>query len=298
MSLFYAIIVKTLLTIITYGASIPCGIFVPSIAIGASFGRMVGILMEYLYVNNQGSSFFSACSGSQYCIVPGVYAVIGAASVLTGVTRMTITTAVIMFEITGELSNILPLMLAVMISKFIGDSISPVSISEGLIRLKGFPFLSQTQDYQFFSNASNLMTHVADLNIISATDCTVQAIDSLLSQGFSGFPIVNNNRDLILLGYISSDELSYALSRARSCKNVSPNDYCSFVSENISSNAVSFHSYADKCPIMVSEKISGEVVIELFRKLGVRYIVVADQGVLRGLITKKDILRTMYQKYQ
>lgn len=37
------------LVVITYGCKVPAGIFVPSMAIGATFGRMVGILVKALY---------------------------------------------------------------------------------------------------------------------------------------------------------------------------------------------------------------------------------------------------------
>ncbi|KAI5284334.1 glycerol ethanol, ferric requiring protein, partial [Ascosphaera atra] len=39
-SLFFATLIRTLLVIISYGCKVPAGIFVPSMAIGASFGRM------------------------------------------------------------------------------------------------------------------------------------------------------------------------------------------------------------------------------------------------------------------
>ena len=40
-SLFLATVIRIGLVIISYGAKVPAGIFVPSMAIGASFGRMV-----------------------------------------------------------------------------------------------------------------------------------------------------------------------------------------------------------------------------------------------------------------
>ena len=48
---------------------------------------------------------------------------IGAAAALGGVTRMTVSLIVIMFELTGGLTYIVPIMVAVMISKWIGDAI-------------------------------------------------------------------------------------------------------------------------------------------------------------------------------
>ena len=48
-SLFLATVVRVLLVIISYGAKVPAGIFVPSMAIGAYFGRLVGIIVKAIY---------------------------------------------------------------------------------------------------------------------------------------------------------------------------------------------------------------------------------------------------------
>ena len=63
------------------------------------------------------------CSPHEACVTPGLYAMIGAAAALGGVTRMTVSLVVIMFELTGGLSYIVPIMVAVMISKWVGDAI-------------------------------------------------------------------------------------------------------------------------------------------------------------------------------
>ncbi len=46
------------------------------------------------------------------CITPGLYAMVGAAAVLGGVTRMTVSLVVIMFELTGGVRYIVPLMVS------------------------------------------------------------------------------------------------------------------------------------------------------------------------------------------
>ena len=48
-SLMLATMIRIGLVVITYGCKVPAGIFVPSMAIGATFGRMVGILVKAMY---------------------------------------------------------------------------------------------------------------------------------------------------------------------------------------------------------------------------------------------------------
>lgn len=102
-SLLIATILRVCLVIISYGCKVPAGIFVPSMAVGASFGRMVGILVQALHESFPDSSFFAACEPDVPCITPGTYAFLGAAAALSGIMHLTVSIVVIMFELTGAL---------------------------------------------------------------------------------------------------------------------------------------------------------------------------------------------------
>lgn len=110
LSLAFATVMRTFLVIISYGCKVPAGIFVPSMAIGASFGRMVGILVQALHEKFPHARFFRACEPDVPCITPGTYAFLGAGAALSGIMHITVSVVVIMFELTGALEYILPTM--------------------------------------------------------------------------------------------------------------------------------------------------------------------------------------------
>ncbi|KII69771.1 hypothetical protein RF11_12654 [Thelohanellus kitauei] len=67
--------------------------------------------------------FSSFCTPNRRCIFPSLYAVVGSAAVLGGITQMTVCVVVMMIEITGKLSYILPLILAVTLSKWVSNAL-------------------------------------------------------------------------------------------------------------------------------------------------------------------------------
>lgn len=93
----------------TFGLQIPAGIILPSMAIGALYGRGLGIIVKIWQNSHPNALIFRACEPDKACITPGTYAIIGAASALGGVTRMTVSIVVIMFELTGALTYVLPI---------------------------------------------------------------------------------------------------------------------------------------------------------------------------------------------
>ena len=77
--LVYGAVVKLVLTTITFGCKVPSGIIIPALDAGAFFGRLIGQWIT--------------------TISPGIFAMVGAAAFLAGVSRMTISLCVIMFEV-------------------------------------------------------------------------------------------------------------------------------------------------------------------------------------------------------
>lgn len=114
--LILALMAKLLFTIFTFGIKVPSGLFIPSLAMGAIAGRLLGIQVESFVATLQksdSSNPYFACQVGKDCVMPGLYAMVGAAAVLGGVTRMTVSLVVIMFELTGSLEFIVPTMVMI-----------------------------------------------------------------------------------------------------------------------------------------------------------------------------------------
>lgn len=225
-SLLLATVLRTVLVVISYGCKVPAGIFVPSMAIGATFGRMVGILVKALYNTFPHWSLFSACQPDVPCITPGTYAFLGAAAALAGVTRITVAVVVIMFELTGALTYILPTMIVVGITKGVADWFSHGGISEQMIKFSGYPFLDK-EDHSFGVPVGDVMR--ADPQVLCAAGMQLSELESKLAEGtYKGFPLVLSESDATLMGYVGKVELRYAIAKARRARALGPETTCLF----------------------------------------------------------------------
>ncbi|PSK46139.1 H(+)/Cl(-) exchange transporter 3 [Elsinoe australis] len=292
--LLVSAIIGFFLAAITFGLQIPAGILLPSMAIGALYGRVVGLIVEVWQREHPNFLPFASCEKDVACVTPGTYAIVGAASALAGATRITVSIVVIMFELTGALTYVLPIMIAVMVAKWVGDAIHQKGIYEAWIQLNGYPFLDNRDDRPVPDvPVSQIMTRLEDLVVLTATGHTIDRLEALLRlHSFRGFPVVNNTSDALLLGYISRAELSYALRTAVSSQRGLPkNAECYFSHQPLADPATSLdlRPWMDQTPITLNSRSGLQLTVNMFQRLGLRYVVFADRGLLAGLLTKKDV---------
>uniref|UniRef100_A0A3Q0RZG9 Uncharacterized protein n=1 Tax=Amphilophus citrinellus TaxID=61819 RepID=A0A3Q0RZG9_AMPCI len=79
--------------------------------------------------------------GTIYPILPGGYAVVGAAA-LSGAVTHTVSPAVMVLEMTGQISHIMPVIIAVILANIVTQSLQP-SLYDSLIRVKKLPYLTE-----------------------------------------------------------------------------------------------------------------------------------------------------------
>ncbi|KAL3178111.1 hypothetical protein MRX96_038638 [Rhipicephalus microplus] len=277
-----ALIFKLLITIFTFGIKVPAGIFIPSMAFGAIMGRMIGIAVEQLaYQYPTLWVFQGACNTGENCVTPGLYAMVGAAACLGGVTRMTVSLVVIMFELTGSVRYIEPLMAAVMASKWVGDALGKEGIYDAHIHLNGYPFLDNKEEFAHTTLAADVMQPrrgEGPLCCVTQDSMTVEELECLLkTTDHNGFPVIVSTESQYLVGFVLRKDLSLGLANARKCQD-----------GVVGSSRALFTSQA---PITVTDQTPMETVIDMFRKLGLRQTLVTHNGKILGIITKKDVLR-------
>jgi chloride channel 3/4/5 len=312
LSLLLATVLRTLLVIISYGCKVPAGIFVPSMAIGASFGRTVGIIVQAIHEASPQSAFFAACKPDEPCITPGTYAFLGAAAALSGIMHITVSVVVIMFELTGALTYILPTMIVVGVTKAVSELFGRGGIADRMIWFSGFPFLDNKEDHNFGVPVSQVMRN--EVVVLPVNGWTLKDVESLLAEDkYQGFPIVEDESSKILVGYIGRTELRYAVDRVKRERTINPSAKCTFsppptlnsitpitptVTVNIDSMAstsIDFSRYIDTTPVTVHPRLPLETVMELFRKIGPRVILIEYRGQLTGLVTVKDCLKYQFK---
>uniref|UniRef100_A0A8D0WTY5 Chloride voltage-gated channel 2 n=1 Tax=Sus scrofa TaxID=9823 RepID=A0A8D0WTY5_PIG len=179
---------------------VPCGAFMPVFVIGAAFGRLVGESMAAWFPDGIHTD------SSTYRIVPGGYAVVGAAA-LAGAVTHTVSTAVIVFELTGQIAHILPVMIAVILANAVAQSLQP-SLYDSIIRIKKLPYLPELgwgRHQQYRVRVEDIM--VRDVPHV-ALSCTFRDLRLALHRTKGRMlALVESPESMILLGSIERSQV-------------------------------------------------------------------------------------------
>jgi len=197
-SLTVFIITKFILTAVCVALPVPAGVFFPVFVIGAGYGRLVGECMATWFPN-----------GVNTPIVPGGYAVVGAAAMAAAVTH-TISTSVIVFELTGQITHILPVMVAVLIANAVVQQLQP-SIYDSIIDIKKLPYLPEISRPGYIINVGDIMDK--RLFCISTRSTYLQLKNLLRRSNLLSYAFVDKPDSMILLGSIRRPNLENLLAR-------------------------------------------------------------------------------------
>lgn len=298
--LAYASVAKLFLTILTFGARVPAGLFIPSMTIGACAGRIIGMLMKWCVQSYPELGIFAECQTTSICVLPSIYALVGASSTLAGVTQVSVSLVVIMFELTGGLNHLLPTMFGILAAKMVCNIGGMEGIYDMHINIKRYPFLD-TKHHVSHTVAARVIMRPPRA-IIPEKGATLGFLRQMMNDySYYGFPIVRKESDMILTGNIVRKELSHAIARATEDPRVS-NDTVVVLKgefdvgeqETILSATnevvLNLAGFRDRYLCQVAPETPISDVYDCFSSLGVRMVFVTRHGELLGLISKKDII--------
>ncbi|NXC44288.1 CLCN7 protein, partial [Penelope pileata] len=287
----------------TYGLTVSGGVFIPSLLIGAAWGRLFGISLSYL------------AKGSIWAD-PGKYALMGAAAQLGGIVRMTLSLTVIMMEATGNVTYGFPIMLVLMTAKIVGDY-----FVEGLydmhIQLQSVPFLHWEAPVTSHSLTARevMSTPVICLQRIERVGFVVDILSDT-SSNHNGFPVVDKSSNTTqmgrLRGLILRSQLIVLLKHkvfmeraklSRVQRRLKLKDFRDayprfppiqsiHVSQDERECMIDLSEFMNPSPYTVPQEASLPRVFKLFRALGLRHLVVVNNcNEVMGMVTRKDLAR-------
>ena len=186
----FLLVLYFILATMTFGIRVPAGNFVPGIIIGATTGRLYGELLV---------------SGGLSDWAPGMFALVGAGAVLSGITRMTLTLVAILTEVADDIRMVPTMMLACAAAKSVANKISH-SFDHGMMHLNALPFLDESPPVELdILVARNAMaTPVVSLpNIVKVGEL----VKTLKTNTCNGFPVVHREQPDRLCGLIIRRQL-------------------------------------------------------------------------------------------
>ncbi|XP_041376140.1 chloride channel protein C-like [Gigantopelta aegis] len=305
------------------GTSISCGMLVPMLLIGALYGRIIGLVMVTAFgAHTEPGSFWGWMD-------PGAFALIGAASFFGGVSRLTMAVTVIMMELTNDIQVLLPVMVAVMVSKWVGDFFTH-PIFHAHLELKCIPFL-ETEPRVTIAKKSIQLELYAAKDVMSTPVVTINRIaevsllaDLLLSTTHGGFPVVKKDRNgedvfyalitrLELAVLLMNEDLFQQRGQEESIEAAADSSWIEY--ENLVIDKLTdpvqvtttlekykdeprykelffnLDPYVNQSALAIQEKFSLQRTYILFRTLGLRHLTVVDSmNRVMGFITRKDLM--------
>lgn len=274
-----------LLGIVTYGVAIPSGLFIPVILAGASYGRLVGTVLNP----------FTDLDA-------GYFALLGAASFLGGTMRMTVSLCVILLELTNNLLMLPLVMLVLLVSKTVADCFNK-GVYDQIVMLKGLPFME--------AHAEPYMKNLVAGDVVSGPLFTFSGIEkvgtivhALKETGHHGFPVIDEppltdapelcglvlrSHLLVLLKHKTLFTRKRIMTRSTIIKKLKASDFAKpglgrgisvkdlEFSEEEMEMFVDLHPITNKSPYTVVETMSLAKAALLFRELGLRHLLVVPK---------------------
>ncbi len=188
-------VAKMLATTISLGGGFVGGMFAPSLFVGAAFGGAFGLIVNQLFPT------------AGLTTNPAAYAMVGMAASMTGVIRAPITAVLLLFELTGDYTLILPIMLVATVCLLVVDRLAPDGIYQHGLARKGVR-LAQGRDIDLLQTVTVGEAMTPDPQLVPA-DFPAQQLQAEFDRtNTHGLLVVNGGHSLY--GIVTLQDLAKA----------------------------------------------------------------------------------------
>ena len=180
------------LMVFTLGVALPTGIFMPTFLVGCSLGGFMGVKYKEWF-NNE--------------ISPSTFALLGAAALLTGIQRSTVSLCVILVEGTGQGKILIPVIITVVVARYVGDKVTKHGLYEAAIEFKEYPFLDHEDQKRYdLIQVKDIMS--APPQCLRPRELASTIARLLEESCHNGFPVVDySEKGGKFLGLVRRDQL-------------------------------------------------------------------------------------------
>ncbi len=175
-------LLKMVATGLTLGSGGSGGVFAPSLFIGAAVGGAVGLLLNTAY---------PALTNPF-----GAYALVGMGALFAAASRATLTSIVIVFELTGDYKFIVPLMLACVVADGVSVVLQRDTLYTGALRRRGIAF---EHDIELNTLRTILVRDamVTDVATVTEETTVAEVAAEIHRAGHQGFPVLDPEGRLV-----------------------------------------------------------------------------------------------------
>jgi len=174
-------VLKILATSVTIGSGGSGGVFAPSLFLGAMMGTAFGTVVNSIFPDIAAS--------------PAAYGVVAMAAVFSGAARAPFSAILIIFEMTGAYSIILPVMISVGISTILARHLSRESIYTLKLLRRGID-IGQEEVSDVMRNIKAKEAMTTDFQTVPATMKVRELTNLFQKTGSHGFPVVDDQDTL------------------------------------------------------------------------------------------------------
>ncbi|XP_072442665.1 chloride channel K [Chiloscyllium punctatum] len=280
-TLLFFLFMKFWMLILATTMPMPAGYFMPVLIYGAVIGRLAGEVMALIFPNGIKSE------GVLNPIIPGGYALAGAAA-FSGAVTHTLSTALLVFELTGQMEHFLPVLLAVLVANAIAQKFQP-SFYDGTIIVKKLPYLprirsSVTGAYDV-TVEEFMNTNITCLNkSFSYTDI----LRLVTSRSDDVYPVVENAESMVLVGSVQRNEVIKLLQAHREEEVQKEKTHQKEVDINIWEKC-----HIDPVTFQLSPSTSLHQAHKLFDLLVLQHMFVSSAGKVVGFVTRNELKKVI-----